>query len=149
MRVAPYGSWKSPITLDMVAHGTVDLVRIVLDGPDTYWSEVRPAEDGRTVIVRRSPDGEMEDITPSDFSAVSLVNEYGTRSFTAANRVVYFSNDSDQRVYRQRPGEEPFPITPEGDSGTAARSGTSGSGRSSAYGKITPTRMKTTRSAKS
>ena len=113
--VAPYGSWKSPITLDMVAHGTVNFVRIVLDGPDTYWSEVRPAEDGRTVIVKRGPGGELEEMTPPDFSVVSTVNEYGTRSFTVANGVVYFSNQSDQRVYRQRPEEAPVPITAEGD----------------------------------
>ena len=113
-QIAPYGSWKSPITLDMVAHGTVNLLRIALDGPDTYWAEVRPAEDGRTVIVRRQPHGAPEDVTPPGFSAVSMVNEYGTRSFTVAHGVVYFSNASDQRVYRQRPGEAPVPITPPG-----------------------------------
>ena len=113
--VAPYGSWKSPITLDMVAHGTVNLMRIALDGPDTYWAEVRPAEDGRTVIVKRHPNGHLEDVTPPGFSSVSMVNEYGTRSFTVADGVVYFSNGSDQRVYRHRPGEAPVPITPAGE----------------------------------
>ena len=62
--VAPYGSWKSPVSLEMVAHSTVNLLRIALDGSDTYWAEVRPAEDGRTVIVKRSPGGELVDITP-------------------------------------------------------------------------------------
>ncbi len=113
--VAPYGSWKSPITLDMVAHGTVNLMRIALDGRDTYWAEVRPAEGGRTVIVKRDGHGKMQDVTPPGFSSVSMVNEYGARSFTVANGVVYFSNDGDQRVYRHRPGDYPVPITPEGD----------------------------------
>ena len=53
-----------------------------LDGPDTYWAEVRPAEDGRTVIVKRTPDGEVQEITPPGFSSVSTVREYGTRSFS-------------------------------------------------------------------
>ena len=113
--VAPYGTWKSPLSLEMVAHGAVKLLRVALDGPDTYWAEVRPADDGRTVIVKRTPDGELVDITPPGFSSVSMVNEYGARSYTVANRVVYFSNNSDQRVYRQRPGEAPVPITPETD----------------------------------
>ena len=113
--VAPYGTWKSPVSLEMVAHGTVNLLRIVLDGPDTYWAEVRPADDGRTVIVKRSPDDEVRDILPPGFSSVSMVNEYGTRSFTVSDGVVYFSNGDDQRVYRQLPGELPVPITPEGD----------------------------------
>ena len=113
--VAPYGSWKSPVSLDMVAHGMVRLLRIVLDGPDTYWAEVRPAEEGRTVIVKRTPDGEVGDVTPPGFSSVSMVNEYGTRSFTVAAGVVYFSNGDDQRVYRQLPGEPPVSITPDAD----------------------------------
>ena len=114
-QIAPYGSWKSPITLDMVAHGTVNLLRIALDGPYTYWAEVRPAEDGRTVIVRRHADGSLEDVTPAGFSVGSMVNEYGTRSYTVADGVVYFSNSADQRVYRQVPGTDPVPITPEGE----------------------------------
>ena len=113
--VAPCGTWKSPVSLEMVAHGTVNLMRIALDGPDTYWAEVRPAEDGRTVIVKRTPDGGLQDVTPPGFSSVSMVNEYGTRSFTVADGVVYFSNGGDQRVYRQRAGDSPAPITPTGD----------------------------------
>lgn len=113
-RVSPYGSWQSPVSLEMVAHGTISLLRIVLDGPDTYWAEVRPAEEGREVIVRRGPGGELQDITPEGFSVGSMVNEYGTRSFTVAGGVTYFSNSEDQRVYRQRPGEDPVAITPEG-----------------------------------
>ena len=113
--VALYGTWKSPISLEMVAHGTVNLLRIALDGPDTYWTEVRPAEEGRTVIVKRTPHGKVEAITPLGFSSVSMVNEYGTRSFTVADGVVYFSNNEDHRVYRQRSGELPIAITPEGD----------------------------------
>ncbi|MDE2786859.1 MAG: prolyl oligopeptidase family serine peptidase [Chloroflexota bacterium] len=112
---APYGSWKSPITLDMVAHGTVNLLRIALDGSDTYWAEVRPTEDGRAVIVKRDAGGDLEDVTPPGFSVGSMVNEYGARSFTVADGVVYFSNDPDQRVYLQRQGEAPTPITPAGD----------------------------------
>ena len=111
--VAPYGTWKSPVSLEMVAHGTAIPLRIALDGPDTYWAEVRPAEDGRTVIVKRTPDGELVDITPPGFSSVSRVNEYGTRSYTVADGVVYFSNNSDQRVYRQQPGGAPVPMAPE------------------------------------
>ena len=113
--IAPFGTWKSPVSLEMVAHGTISVLRIALDGPDTYWAEVRPADDGRTVIVKGTPDGELQDITPPDFSSVSMVNEYGARSFTVADGVVYFSNEADQRVYRQRSGELPVAITPVGD----------------------------------
>lgn len=42
--MAPYGSWKSPVSLEMVAHGTVNLPGIALDGPCTYWAAPRLSE---------------------------------------------------------------------------------------------------------
>ncbi|NJN39692.1 MAG: hypothetical protein HC807_00835, partial [Gammaproteobacteria bacterium] len=54
-RVAPYGSWKSPITTQLIADKTIGLGRIMLDGTDTYWAETRPSEEGREVIVKRTP----------------------------------------------------------------------------------------------
>jgi hypothetical protein len=63
-QVAPYGSWKSPITSDLVVSETVGLGQIVLGGRDVYWVEQRPAEGGRNATVRRSPDGRTADITP-------------------------------------------------------------------------------------
>ena len=44
-----------------------------------------------------------------------MVNEYGTRGFTVAEGIIYFSNSADHRVYRQMPGGAPVPIAPEGD----------------------------------
>ena len=52
--VVPYGSWKSPITADVVAAGEVGLEQVRLDGVDVYWIERRSQEGGRKVIVRRS-----------------------------------------------------------------------------------------------
>jgi len=40
----PYGSWKSPITADLIVGETVRLGQIALDGENTYWIEMRPAE---------------------------------------------------------------------------------------------------------
>ena len=113
LQVAPYGSWKSPITSDLIASGIIRLGQIALDGDDVYWVEMRPAEGGRYVIVRRVPDGRTTDITPPPFNARTLVHEYGGGAFAVAESTVYFSNFADQRLYCQDPGAQPRPITPE------------------------------------
>lgn len=112
-RVAPYGSWRSPVTTDALLAGTVNLGQIEIDGEDLYWCEGRPLERGRNVIVRRTPDGRVEDVTPAGFNARTRVHEYGGGAFTVAAGVVYFSHYGDHRLYRQEPGAEPQPITPD------------------------------------
>lgn len=113
-RTAPYGSWKSPVTADLVAHKAIGLGQIKLDGQDIYWYETRPAEGGRYAVVRRTPDGIIRDALPAEFNARTLAHEYGGGAFTVSAGTIYFSNYADQRLYRQDPGTAPRPITPAG-----------------------------------
>ena len=110
---APYGSWKSPITTDLIVSGAVGLGQIALDGNDVYWVEMRPAEGGRMVIARRNGDGATSDVTPEPYSVRTRVHEYGGGAFLVADGTVFFSNFADQRMYRQDPGGEPRAIKPE------------------------------------
>src|SRR2546428_4836248 len=76
-RVAPYGSWKSPISSNMVVADAVRLGQVQLDGADLYWIELRPQEGGRNAVVRRSADGRTTDMTAPGFNARTRVHEYG------------------------------------------------------------------------
>jgi dipeptidyl aminopeptidase/acylaminoacyl peptidase len=111
---APYGSWKSPITSDLIVSATVGLGQIALDGEDVYWVELRPSEGGRNCVVRRAPGGAISDVTPEGFNARTRVHEYGGGDFAVRDGVIYFSNFADQRIYRQRTETAPQAITPEG-----------------------------------
>ena len=110
---APYGSWKSPVSADLVATAGVGLGQVALDGDDIFWVEMRPSEGGRMVIVRQGPGGGPNDITLPPFSVRTRVHEYGGGAFLVNDGVVYFSNFADQRMYRQEPGVQPEAITPE------------------------------------
>lgn len=102
---APYGSWPSPITADTLVEQVVSLsdVRVGGDG-SVWWSEGRPSEAGRVVVVR---DG--VDVLPPPFSARSRVHEYGGASYAVLDGELWFTNFADQRLYR-----DGTPVTPEG-----------------------------------
>ena len=85
-----------------------------LDGDTLYWAEGRPEEEGRYVIVRRTPDGKIEDVLPAPFSAERPSTSMAAGRLLAADGVVYFSNYADQRIWRMKPGEPPQPLTAEG-----------------------------------
>jgi dipeptidyl aminopeptidase/acylaminoacyl peptidase len=113
--IAPYGSWRSPIDAGTVARAGRRLAAPALAGDGAvWWAEGRPAEGGRVVLMRRPRGGEAEDVTPAGFNVRTRVHEYGGGAWTlAADDLVLFSNFADQRLYRQRLGEEPVAITPE------------------------------------
>ena len=110
-QVVPYGTWKSPITSALVAGEKVRFEHIVLDGSDIYWIERRPLEGGRNVIVRRTAEGNIADMLPPPYNARTRVHEYGGGSYTVSDGVIYFSNFSDQHLYRLVPGSSPQPLT--------------------------------------
>lgn len=110
---APYGSWKSPITSDAIVAATVGLGQIALDGNDVYWTELRPGEGGRSVIVRRTADDHIADVNPAPLNARTRVHEYGGGAFTVSESAAYFSNFADQRIYWQSAEATLQPLTLE------------------------------------
>ncbi|OWO99365.1 hypothetical protein B2J93_8762 [Marssonina coronariae] len=76
--VAPYGTWDSPITTDIVSGNSLIFAEVHADQSTgaIYLIEGRPSEKGRQAIVRIE-DGETIDILPKEYSARSKVHEYG------------------------------------------------------------------------
>ena len=113
-QTAPYGSWKSPITSDVIVSKSIRLGGAVLDGKTIYWSESRPQEGGRTVVVCQGAADDSLDITPAPYNARTRVHEYGGGAYWVSEGELFFTNFADQRLYRQPPGQAPKPLTAEG-----------------------------------
>ncbi|HEX6602573.1 MAG TPA: S9 family peptidase [Solirubrobacterales bacterium] len=113
--VAPFGSWSSPIDAATVASAGRRLAAPVIAGDGAiWWAEGRPTEGGRVVLMRRPPGGEPEAATPEGTNVRTRVHEYGGGAWRLVEPdLVLFVDFSDQRLYRQRLGEEPVAISPE------------------------------------
>jgi dipeptidyl aminopeptidase/acylaminoacyl peptidase len=114
-RHAPFGSWRSPVSAEMLVQGAVRFGDVSIDGDTVFWIEGRPQEEGRYVIVRRRPNEEIDDVLPAPFSARTLVHEYGGGALLAAGDKLYFTNYADQRIWQIKPGEGPLPVTAESE----------------------------------
>jgi len=120
-QTAPYGSWQSPISADLLVADVVRLSYPTSDGEDVYWVEGRPQENGRNALVRRDGSGAVGDVLPSEFAVRTLAHEYGGLCYVVRDGVVCFSNFDDQRLYRAEPRAEPRAITAEPPSPRAWR----------------------------
>ena len=126
---APYGSWASPITARLIADSGIALGWLQAVAGQIFWVEMRPLEDGRSVLVRRTADGEIADVVPATANTRTLVQEYGggiyaLHSAADGGVTAYFSEFEDQRLYRVEVGgtgggamsgaaaSGPRPITP-------------------------------------
>ena len=114
--IAPYGSWKSPITSDLIVRGSVGLSQPSFAAEKIYWVEMRPTEGGRNVIVWRTADGATSVVNLPPFNARTRAHEYGGGDYIVTDDdTVYFCNFTDQRVYRCATAVDPEPITPSAD----------------------------------
>jgi len=112
-QIAPYGTWKSPLSAEHLVQGTVRFGDVVVDSGRVFWIESRPEQAGRCVIVRWTPGEEPADLLPAPFSARTTAHEYGGGALTAAGDTVYFVNYQDQRIYSVAGNGTPQAITGE------------------------------------
>jgi dipeptidyl aminopeptidase/acylaminoacyl peptidase len=95
-----FGSWPSPVSAELIAGATIRLGHVALRGAQIFWSEGRPQEQGRNVIVQRGADGSLHDLTPAPFNARTRAHEYGGGAFVLLDDGVVFSHDDDQQLWR-------------------------------------------------
>lgn len=118
----PYGSWPSALTADDLASGAASVSEVRVDGADVWWNEARPAEGGRTQLVRRTLGGTRHDLFPllgasaPPWNARSGFLAYGGGAWNVRGGVVVFVNWEDQQLYRVDATEperfDPQPLTP-------------------------------------
>lgn len=104
----PYGAWPSPISAELVAAGGVGVAGPAVAGDTVWWSELRPTEGGRSVLVSAGLDGAPRDRLAPPFSARTRVHEYGGGAWWLGAEHLYFSEWSDQRLRR-------LPLADDGD----------------------------------
>ena len=139
-RQTPYGEWPSPITSERITAQAIGLEggqwldetlnnepRALNSEPRAFhseprafhsepralvWLETRPQEAGRSLLVKRTPDGKETELTPAPYSVRSRVHEYGGGAWTLHGKSLYFTNFADQQVYAAGlQGDEPRQLT--------------------------------------
>ncbi|HYC05857.1 MAG TPA: prolyl oligopeptidase family serine peptidase [Azospirillaceae bacterium] len=114
-KIAPYGTWESPVSAEALANGAVRLGSVGAAGGKAYWTESRPAQKGRGVVVTPDGTGGIRELVPEGFNARTRVHEYGGTPYAVVGDTLYFSHFADQRLHAvPLAGGQPRALTPEG-----------------------------------
>lgn len=107
-----YGSWKSPISSEMIVSKSRKFNNVDIDSDYVYYDEVRFYEGGRNVLIRNKH-GKDEELLPENFNVRTKANEYGGKSFYLKDHDLFFVSYSDQRIYKVDREKKIEPITAE------------------------------------
>lgn len=95
---AAAGHWKSPISTDLIVGETTRLRQLALYDGVVYWTESRPSDNGRIMVVAHDGNSKR-DLIPTGYGAGSRIHEYGGGDFCIAGEQLIFSNAADQGLY--------------------------------------------------
>ena len=77
MTRAPYGTWPSPLSPAVMGGARVSLAGLQVVGDTCWWSESRPRDGGRMVVMRLRRGAAPEEVSPPGVSVRTRVHEYG------------------------------------------------------------------------
>jgi dipeptidyl aminopeptidase/acylaminoacyl peptidase len=104
--VPGFGFWESPVSVESLAAGTLGLGELQVDGTAILWLEHRSTE-GRTALVRWTPEGGASDVLRATADVGSRVHEYGGGAYTADRGLIVYAERSDGSVWLVDSASEP------------------------------------------
>ncbi len=104
--LAPFGTWISPVTTELMTAKTVGLGGLSADGDSLYWLEARPNEAGRSALVRWNADDGITEMTPPPVNIGSMVHEYGGGAYAVSQGRIVYSEKKDGSLWLIEPGHD-------------------------------------------
>ncbi len=101
---APFGSWPSDITIDLLVAAGRQPSDPRIDGDAVWFLESRPDEAGRVVVRRWTDAHGVVDVTPDGTNVRTRVHEYGGGAWAVRDGVLAFSTFPDGHVHVLRDG---------------------------------------------
>lgn len=114
IKVAPYGSWQSPLSAADVFKQTDDIAELQSVGNAIYFAESSGRDQGKVGIKRLDGLGKVTQVVLPDFNVKSTVHEYGGAAFLGIGKSLFATKMQDQLFYRFAPNQPPLPLTPNG-----------------------------------
>ncbi len=94
-----FGKWPSGVSAEFVAGKALRFQNVQALGPELYWSERHPEQDGRVTLMRTRFDGQAHELIEAPWSVCSKVHEYGGSAFLATDKTIFFVNAEDQQIW--------------------------------------------------
>ncbi len=111
---AAYGSWESPVTAASIFEASDNISTLTVEDNELYFIERRASANGRNILVKLDENNEAIQLTPSEISVRTRVHEYGGRPYLVDGNDIYYSQFTDQKIYKLSADSEAQALTADG-----------------------------------
>jgi dipeptidyl aminopeptidase/acylaminoacyl peptidase len=111
---AAYGAWQSPITAASIFEASDNISYLTVANNQLYFVESKASANGKNVLSKLSPQNTAVKLTSSAVSVRSRVHEYGGRPYLVDGEYIYYSQFTDQKIYRISQNSAAEAISSEG-----------------------------------
>ena len=88
---AAFGTWKSPVSTDLITRDSVRLSATSLDHGSVYWIESRPSEGGRYALMTWSDETRTPvELVHDPYNVRTRAHEYGGGAYLVSGKLVIF-----------------------------------------------------------
>ncbi|MBX7078594.1 MAG: prolyl oligopeptidase family serine peptidase [Nannocystaceae bacterium] len=113
-RLVPWGCWDSPLAPERMAVGARRLSAPRFVGDAMVVCESRPAERGRTTLIRCERDGRRTALVPAPHDVGTRAYEYGGRAWVEHGARIVFADRGDGRLWLRREDGSIVPLSAAG-----------------------------------
>jgi dipeptidyl aminopeptidase/acylaminoacyl peptidase len=110
---AAYGSWESPITAASIFEASDNVSYLTVENDQLYFVESKASANGKNVLFKLSPQNTAVKLTSTEVSVRTRVHEYGGRPYLVYGDTIYYSQFTDQKIYRVSQNSAAEAITSE------------------------------------
>tara|TARA_R110000751_G_C13775172_1_gene480539 strand:- start:235 stop:2226 length:1992 start_codon:yes stop_codon:yes gene_type:complete len=110
---AAYGAWQSPITAASIFEASDNVSYLTVENDQLYFVESKASANGKNVLFKLSPQNTAIKLTSTEVSVRTRVHEYGGRPYLVDGDTIYYSQFTNQKIYRVSQNSAAEAITSE------------------------------------
>jgi dipeptidyl aminopeptidase/acylaminoacyl peptidase len=111
---AAYGAWQSPISAASIFEASDNVSYLSVENNQLYFVESKASANGKNILFKLNQKNVAVQLTSNEVSVRSRVHEYGGRPYLVDGEDIYYSQFTDQKIYRISQNSPPEAITSEG-----------------------------------
>ena len=93
--------WNEHLKAQDIAEKSINFGDVHFNSDVLFWSESRPLEKGRSIIISYNEQGVFKEETTSEYNVTAGVHGYGGGAFIVRDEFIYFNDGLTNQIFKK------------------------------------------------